>query len=95
MPKALSILEKYEYKLPWISLQKYNILLKELAAKCGLNKRLTSHMARHTFATSALHKGVPIEVVSKMLSHSNIQTTQIYAKVLAEDVEKGFDLLEK
>lgn len=95
MPKALGILEKYEYKLPWISLQKYNILLKELAAKCGLNKRLTSHMARHTFATSALHKGVPIEVVSKMLSHSNIQTTQIYAKVLSEDVEKGFDLLEK
>lgn len=52
-------------------------------------------MGRHTFATSALHKGVPIEVVSKMLSHSDIQTTQIYAKVLAEDVNKGFDLLDE
>lgn len=93
--KARAILEKYDYNLPWISIQKYNLYLKALAVQCGIDKRLSSHMGRHTFATSALHKGVPIEVVSKMLSHSDIQTTQIYAKVLAEDVNKGFDLLDE
>ena len=51
-------------------------------------------MGRHTFAVFALNNGVPIEVVAKMLGHTNIRTTQIYAKVLNSEVEKGFDLLE-
>jgi len=91
--KAREILERYDYELPFMSNQKYNQYLKILAAQCGIRKRLTSHMARHTFATMALHHGVPIEIVSKMLAHSDIQTTQIYAKVLAEDIKKGFDTL--
>ena len=93
--KARQLIDRYGYRLPFVSNQKYNLYLKAIALHAGINKRLTSHMARHTFATSALHKGVPIEVVSKMLSHSDIQTTQIYAKVLAEDVDKGFDLLDE
>ena len=51
-------------------------------------------MARHTFATIALHRGVPIAVVSKMLGHSDIKITQIYAKVLLDDIDKGFDMME-
>lgn len=93
--KARQILERYGYTLPWMSNEKYNLYLKILAAQCGIKKRLTSHMARHTFATTALHYGIPIEVVSKMLAHTNIKTTQIYAKVLAEDVSAGFDILDK
>ena len=93
--KAKAILEKYNYELPSISLEKYNLYLKALAAHCDIAKRLTSHMGRHTFATTALHNGIRIEVVSKMLSHSDIKTTQIYAKVLAEDVMAAFDMLDE
>ena len=60
----------------------------------NIRTHLTMHVGRHTFATWALKKGVPIEVVSKMLAHTDIQTTQIYAKVLQEEVTKGFDLLK-
>lgn len=56
---------------------------------------LLMHAARHTFAVFALNNGVSIEIVSKMLGHTNIRTTQIYAKVLNSEVEKGFDLLER
>ena len=53
-------------------------LLKEIADVCGIKKNLTFHLARHTFATTTtLSKGVPIETVSKMLGHTNIETTQI------------------
>jgi site-specific recombinase XerD len=51
-------------------------------------------MARHTFATWALHHGVPIEIVSRMLGHTDIAMTQRYAKVLAEDVTAQFTALE-
>ena len=57
-------------------------LLKEIADVCGIKKNLTFHLARHTFATTTtLSKGVPIETVSKMLGHTNIETTQIYARI--------------
>lgn len=60
-----------------------NDYLKQIAVICGINKVLTSHVARHTFATTiTLQNGVPIESVSKMLRHTNIRTTQIYAKIL-------------
>lgn len=58
-------------------------LLKEIAGICGIDKPLTFHIARHTFATTVtLSNGVPIESVSKMLGHTNIKTTQHYAKIL-------------
>lgn len=69
--------------LPVISNEKLNAYLKEIAAICGIRKRLTFHLSRHTFATTVtLANGVPIESVSKMLGHSSLKTTQIYAKVL-------------
>ena len=87
------ILEKYrpvrkERKLlPVISNQKMNGYLKEIADLCGIKKHLTFHMARHTFATMSLSKGVPIESVSKMLGHTNIRTTQIYARITNKKIE--------
>lgn len=92
---AIEILKKYDYKLPVITNQKYNVSLKVVAQYAGIDKNITTHMGRHTFAVFALNNGVPIEIVSKMLGHTNIRTTQIYAKVLNSEVEKGFDLLER
>lgn len=60
--------------------------MKEIAALCGINKRLTTHCGRHSFSTLMLTKGVSIESVSKMLGHTNITTTQIYAKILNEKI---------
>lgn len=92
--KAMAILEKYNFKLPIITNQKYNAFLKVVGAFCEIKKRLTSHVARHTFATTVtLGNGVRIEVVSKMLGHTNIRTTQIYAKIFQEEVDREFNRL--
>lgn len=93
LPPAINILKKYNFKLPVMTNQQYNMRLKVLASYAGINKRLTSHMARHSFATWALSSGVPLPVVSKMLGHTNVSTTEIYAKVLQQDVAAGFELL--
>jgi len=92
LPKALEIIERYSKHpraiangtlFPVISNQKLNSYLKEIADLCYIKKNLTFHLARHTFATTVtLTNGVPIESVSKMLGHSTITTTQIYAKVI-------------
>jgi site-specific recombinase XerD len=87
----LSILKKYKglengKLLPIHTNQKMNEYLKEIAALCGINKRLTTHCGRHSFSTLMLTKGISIESVSKMLGHTNITTTQIYAKVLNQKI---------
>jgi len=96
----LTILKKYEGKLhkgqllPVLSNQKLNSYLKEIADLCGIHKNVTFHLSRHTFATTTtLSKGVPIETVSKMLGHTNIQTTQIYARITNEKISKDMQLL--
>ena len=62
----------------------------------NIGKHITSHVGRHTFATTiALGSGIPIEGVSKMLGHTNIQTTQIYAKILPKQVMEGFKQIKK
>lgn len=87
MDIPLSIIEKYRGKqknnkvLPAMCNQKMNSYLKEIADLCGIEKNLTYHMSRHTFATTFLSLGIPIESVSKMLGHTKIQTTQIYARI--------------
>jgi len=79
---------------PITSNQKLNGYLKEIADICGINKNLTFHMARHTFATTVtLSNGVPIETVSKILGHTKIATTQIYAKVLENKVSDDMNAL--
>jgi site-specific recombinase XerD len=80
--------------LPVLSNQKMNSYLKEIADVCGIQKDLTFHIARHTFATTVtLTNGVPIETVSKMLGHTNIKTTQHYAKILDKKVSDDMQIL--
>ncbi|QFZ53317.1 site-specific integrase [Oceanihabitans sp. IOP_32] len=82
--------------LPILSNQKMNAYLKEIAGICEINKELTLHIARHTFATTVtLSNGVPIESVSKMLGHKNLRTTQHYAKVLDRKVSDDMRLLKE
>lgn len=95
------IIEKYDgcskkgMLLPIFSNQKMNGYLKEIADMCGVDKKLTYHLARHTFATTiTLSRGVPIETVSKMLGHTNIRTTQIYAKITDSKVSDDMSELE-
>ena len=80
---------------PMLTNQKMNEYLKELATLCNLNKELTFHCARHTFATTVtLSNGVPIETVGKMLGHRSLRTTQIYAKVLDNKVSDDMKALK-
>ncbi|KAA6303189.1 MAG: Tyrosine recombinase XerD [Candidatus Ordinivivax streblomastigis] len=72
--------------LPVLNNQKTNAYLKEIGDLCGIKKELTFHLARHSFATLTLSKGVSIESVSKMLGHTNIKTTQIYARITNEKI---------
>jgi site-specific recombinase XerD len=105
LPQAQEVLDKYkndpfcisEHKLlPVCTNQRMNGYLKEIATICEINKNLTTHLARHTFATTiTLSNGVPIETVSKMLGHSDLKTTQIYSKVvdrkISDDMKSLFD----
>jgi len=80
--------------MPILTNQRMNSYLKEIAAVCGINKELTFHIARHTFATTVtLSNGVPIETVSKMLGHKSIKTTQHYAKILDKKVSEDMKIL--
>lgn len=95
-----SIIAKYSNKtyrdgklFPILSNQKTNSYLKEIADICGIKKNLTFHLARHTFATMSLSKGVPMESVSKMLGHTNIRTTQIYARITNKKIEHDMEQL--
>lgn len=94
LPPAMAILDKYHYRLPSLSQQAYNRLLKCIGSMIGTKKNLSSHIARYTFATTVLlaHE-VPIESVSKMMGHTRIQITQVYAKVLNSSIEKQAERL--
>jgi site-specific recombinase XerD len=105
LPKAWEIIEKYKTHpravqrgaiFPMISNQKLNSYLKEIADLCGIEKNLTFHLARHTFATTVtLCNGVPLETISKMLGHSKITTTQVYAKVVEKKVSEDMQNLRE
>ena len=99
-----TIIEKYcdhpdrevlGFVLPRISNQKMNSYLKVLADISGVKKTITHHVARHTFATQALNRGIPIEVVQKLMGHTDIQTTQIYAKMLTSTIVKEMEKMGK
>ncbi|WP_124980763.1 site-specific integrase [Nonlabens xiamenensis] len=103
LPKAKSILELYSdlpsgKLLPVISNQKFNSYLKEIAGVCGIEKRMTHHLARKTFATTVLlYNDVPMEIVSELLGHSNMSITQAhYGKVVQKSIsEQMKSLAEK
>lgn len=86
LPPAMEILEKYNYTLPKISNQKANDYLHIIESRLEINKSITFHVARHSFATLALTHDIPIEKVARMLGHKDIKTTQIYAKILKSTV---------
>jgi site-specific recombinase XerD len=103
MGPALSIIKRYQYHpkrqpeklFPKISNQKLNSYLKEIADACDITKNITFHVARHTFATTiTLSNGVPIETVSKILGHTKLTTTQIYARVLDKKISEDMSGLE-
>ncbi len=104
LPVAEGILKRYNQNhlansgdklLPVISNQKLNTYLKEIAKLCGIHKKLTFHLSRHTFATTVtLANGVPIESVSKMLGHQSLKTTQIYAKVMDQKLKQDMEVLK-
>ncbi len=104
LPIAKEILSRYAYDpqviksdrlIPVFSNQKSNAYLKEIAMLCGITKPLTTHLARHTFATTVtLTNGVPIETVSKMLGHKSLRTTQHYAKIVDRKVSDDMKILE-
>ena len=96
------ILKRYENHchggmlLPVPNLCTINDKLKEIARICGIKRHVTFHMARHTFASEiTLSQGVPIETVSRMLGHTSVKTTQIYAKITNEKIEEDMKSLEQ
>lgn len=105
LTKAISLIENYKNEesciinnrlLPRISNQKVNSYLKEIAGMCKIQKKITFHLARHTFATTvASTNGVPIETVSKILGHRKLSTTQIYAKVIERKVSDDMEILQQ
>ncbi|KIA95165.1 recombinase [Pedobacter kyungheensis] len=100
LPTAMTLIDRYGDNqvceitgtiFPVCSNQKMNSYLKEIADICGIKKQITFHIARHTFATTVtMLNGVPIESISKMLGHTNIKTTQHYAKML--DIRVSTDM---
>lgn len=105
LPQAIELIDQYsetpERKIhgkifPVKSNQKMNAYLKEIAELCGIEKKLTFHVARHSFATTVtLNNGVPIESVSAMMGHTNIKTTQHYAKILQQKVGEDMKALQE
>jgi site-specific recombinase XerD len=102
--EAKEIVEKYSnspdreilnFVLPRIKNQKINFHLKTIGNTVGIQKTITHHVARHTFATRALNRGIPIEVVQKLLGHTDLKTTQIYAKMLTSTVVKEMEKMGK
>lgn len=105
LPVAQALIDKYEKDpecsaenkiLPVRSNQKLNSYLSEIAEICAINKHITMHLGRHTFATTVtLTNGVPIETVSKMLGHTSLKTTQVYSKVIDNKISKEMDELSQ
>ena len=104
LPKAKEIIDKYKKDLEIISDERLlpiytnhmiNRTLKDIAKVCGIHKNLTFHVARHTFATAiTLSNGVPVETVSKLLGHTKLSTTQVYAKVIEKKVGEDMAKLD-
>lgn len=100
MDVAMQIIKRYE---PFrtgnrlFDVGSYNMVnrrIKTVAKKCGIEKTVSFHLSRHSFAVLALNYGMPIESVSKILGHTNITTTQIYAKVTNTKLENDISAFE-
>lgn len=94
---GVEILKKYDFKLPIISNQKTNVYLKTIRDICGISKPLFTHVARHTYATRCLNRGIRLEVVAKLLGHSTTKLTTHYAKfvqkTIINEVQEAFKVI--
>ncbi|MCD8034814.1 MAG: site-specific integrase [Alistipes sp.] len=104
LPYPLKILQKYEHNselqlkgklLPVPSNQKMNSYLKEIGTICNINKNLTTHCARHTFATLAIEYGMPIDIIAKILGHTNTNMTRHYAKISEANISREMQRIGK
>ncbi len=102
LPMTKEVIKKYndnddddravqEKILPQISNQKFNVYIKHIATLANIDKKLSHHIARHTFATIALNKGISIVTVQKLLGHTTVRTTEIYAKLLQDTIFKEME----
>lgn len=96
LEEGVEILKKYSFKLPILGNHKLNVYLKTIRDICGIDKPIFSHVARHTYATRCLNRGIRLEVVAKLLGHSTTRITQHYAKLLKgnilSEVQEAFNL---
>ena len=86
LEQGVEILKKYNFKLPSLGNHKLNVYLKAIRDLCGIDKPIFSHVARHTYATRCLNRGIRLEVVAKLLGHSTTRITQHYAKLLQNNI---------
>ena len=86
LEQGVEILKKYNFKLPILGNHKLNVYLKTIRDLCGIDKPIFSHVARHTYATRCLNRGIRLEVVAKLLGHSTTRITQHYAKLLQNNI---------
>jgi len=96
LPESLEIIRKYSgntHLLPKISNQNMNGYLKELAVICKIDKKLSTHVGRHTFAVLMLEKGLPLETISHILGHASTQQTAVYARMVVSKIYKDMDRL--
>ncbi len=95
LDEGVEILKKYNFKLPILGNHKLNVYLKTIRDICGIDKPIFSHVARHTYATRCLNRGIRLEVVAKLLGHSTTRITQHYAKLLKgnilSEVQEAFE----
>jgi len=95
LEEGVEILQKYNFMLPILGNHKLNVYLKTIRDICGIDKPIFSHVARHTYATRCLNRGIRLEVVAKLLGHSTTRITQHYAKLLKgnilSEVQEAFD----
>ena len=99
LEQGVEILKKYHFKLPILGNHKMNVYLNTIRDLCGIDKPIFSHVARHTYATRCLNRGIRLEVVAKLLGHSTTRITQHYAKLLEKsilaEVEDAFEANQK
>ena len=99
LEQGVEILKRYNFRLPIISNHKVNTYLKTIRDLCGIDKPIFSHVARHTYATRCLNRGIRLEVVAKLLGHSTTRITQHYAKLLEKsiiaEVKDAFDIVKR
>ena len=86
LEQGVEVLKRYNFKLPIITNHKVNVYLKTIRDICGIDKPIFSHVARHTYATRCLNRGIRLEVVAKLLGHSTTKITQHYAKLLESNI---------